>query len=233
MNTKFNSLCAYSGLAFGLVFVVGWALIAGYLPPHAPDFSATEISEIYLSNATSIRAGMMFCMMATGFYAPWVAVLYIVMKRIEGDEAPIMAMTQVVSGAVGFVIFCLPPMIWTAASYRLDRAPEIMFMLNDLGWLILATVVSPFILQNLSVGIAILRDRAVTPLIPKWVGYFNVWAAVIYVPAVLIPFFKVGPFAWDGVLAFWLPASTFFCTIIVLTIYIQKSLQNTRYVTIS
>lgn len=232
MNSKFILMCTWSGLAFGAVFVLGWFLIACFLPPHLPSSTAQEIADIYFKNGTQIRAGMMFSMMATGFYAPWVAVLYIVLKRIEGDEAPVMAITQIVSGTVGLIVFCLPPMIWTAASFRLGRDPELILVLNDLAWLILTTIISPFIIQNLAIGIGILRDTALKPLMPRWLGYFNIWAAIIYVPAVLIPFFQSGPFAWNGILGFWLPASTFFCTIIVMTIFCRKSLMNKNYVTV-
>ncbi|WP_269621116.1 hypothetical protein [Zhongshania sp. BJYM1] len=232
MNSKFTLICAWSGLAFGAVFILGWFLIAGFLPPHLPSSTANEIAEIYINNAAQIRAGMMFCMMSTGLYAPWVAVLYLVLKRIEGDEAPIMAVTQVVSGTVGLIVFCLPPMIWAAASYRVGRDPELILLLNDMAWLILGTIVSPFIMQNLAIGIAILRDKASSPLMPRWLGFFNIWAAVIYVPAVLIPFFKSGPFAWNGVIALWIPASTFFCTVILLSIYCRKALLNKTYVSL-
>lgn len=36
----------------------------------------------------------------------------------------------------------------------------------------------------------------------RWVGYLNIWAALLLAPAVLIYFFKTGPFAWNGILVF-------------------------------
>lgn len=233
MNSRFTLFCTGSGLAFGALFVVAWLLIAGFFPLHLPSASANDIADIYATNVAGIRAGMMLSMLATGFYAPWIAVLYVVTKRIEGDAAPIMAVTQIVSGAMGALVFCLPTIIWTAASYRVGRDPELILLLNDLAWLILTVIVSPFIFQNLAVGIAILRDKANIPLMPRWLGYINIWASVVYVPAVLIPFFKSGPFAWNGIIALWLPASTFFCTIIIMTIYCRKALMNDTYVTIA
>ena len=233
MNPRFALLCVGSGIAFGAIFVLAWLLIAGFFPLHLPTASASDIADIYQSNTDRIRAGMMLSMLATGFYAPWIAVLYVITKRIEGDAMPIMAVTQVVSGAMGALVFCLPTILWTAASYRTGRDPQLILLLNDLAWLILTVIVSPFIFQNLAMGIAIVRDKAGIPLLPRWLGYVNIWAAVIYIPAVLIPFFQSGPFAWNGIIALWLPASTFFCTIVLMTIYCRKALLNDTYVTIA
>lgn len=229
MNQKTQLMCTWSGLTFAAMFAGGWFLIAHFVPPHLPAATADEIARLYAANTSQIRLGLMFCMFATGFYAPWVAILYVILKRIEGDEAPLMAITQLVSGTVGYVVFCLPAMIWITVSFRPERDPQLLLLLNDLGWLILTMVVSPFIMQNLAIGVAVLQDRTAQALMPRWVGYFNIWAAIIYVPAGLIPFFKSGPFAWNGFIAFWLPASTFFCTIIVLTHFCRKSIRNLSY----
>ena len=40
-------------------------------------------------------------------------------------------------------------------------------------------------------------------MLPRWLGWFNLWAQIIYLPGILIPYFKSGPLAWNGLLAFW------------------------------
>ncbi|WP_445187309.1 hypothetical protein ACTXG6_09070 [Pseudonocardia sp. Cha107L01] len=52
---------------------------------------------------------------------------------------------------------------------------------------------------------------------PRWTAYFNVWAAVLFLPGGLAYFFRTGPFAWNGVFAFWVAASTFFLWLLVMT----------------
>jgi hypothetical protein len=70
--------------------------------------------------------------------------------------------------------------------------------------------------QQLAIGIAAFSDHD-GHVFPRWVGYFNVWCAALLLPAVLIPFFKTGPFAWHGIFEFWLAAAIFFGWVVVMT----------------
>lgn len=229
MNTRMQLLCAWSGPAFAVLLGLGWVLLAGYLPPHSPAASAEEIASIYSANSLNIRAGMMLGMFATGFYAPWSVLMYVLMRRIEADHAPVLSLTQLVSGALGITVFLLPAMVWTVAAFRPDTNPEIILVLNDFAWLFLTVVVAPFVFQYLTFGLAVLQDPKAQPLIPRWLGYFTVWAAVIFIPACLIPFFKSGPFAWTGFIAFWLPAGTFFVSLFIMSVYFVRAVRNAGY----
>ena len=51
------------------------------------------------------------------------------------------------------------------------------------------------------IAIAIFRDANSTPTFPRWVAYYNLYAALGMCPASLMGFFKTGPFAYHGVLA--------------------------------
>jgi hypothetical protein len=51
---------------------------------------------------------------------------------------------------------------------------------------------------------------------------------VLLFPAVLIPFFKTGPFAWQGALEFWLAAGVFFGWIVVMTVVVHGSVTRQR-----
>lgn len=44
---------------------------------------------------------------------------------------------------------------------------------------------------------------------PRWLGYANVFIALSFVPDLLLGFFTSGPFACQGLLAFWIPAVTY------------------------
>jgi hypothetical protein len=61
--------------------------------------------------------------------------------------------------------------------------------------------------QNVAVGVAILRDRS--GLFPRWVAFLNFFVALSFIPDVLAWFFKTGPFAWNGLFVFWLALTTY------------------------
>jgi hypothetical protein len=81
--------------------------------------------------------------------------------------------------------------------------------LSDFGFIIFIGPALPGALQMLTVAFAVLGDRNAEPVFPRWVGYFNVWTAILAMPGCLVTLFKSGPFAWNGVLAFWVAAIAF------------------------
>jgi hypothetical protein len=53
----------------------------------------------------------------------------------------------------------------------------------------------------------------------------------VFVPAALIPFFKTGPFAWNGVLSFWLPVGLFVVWLFVMVLAVTQSIRSQYAVT--
>jgi hypothetical protein len=98
-------------------------------------------------------------------------------------------------------------MLMTVIAFRPDRSAELSVTLNDIAWLVFITPIAPFIIQNIAIGIAILRDEG--RLLPRWVAYLNFWIAASFVPDPLAYFFHSGPFAWNGILVFWLALTTY------------------------
>ncbi|HMB60720.1 MAG TPA: hypothetical protein VKN35_12475 [Xanthomonadales bacterium] len=67
-----------------------------------------------------------------------------------------------------------------------------------------------------SIAIASLADDSEEPTFPRLSGYFNLWAFVLSVPTQFIFFFKSSPFAWGGILAFWMPLTVFMAWFIIM-----------------
>lgn len=80
-----------------------------------------------------------------------------------------------------------------------------------------------------AVGCAILRDTHTTPLFSWGVGYFNLWVALLITPAMVVPFLKTDPFAYNGLLALYLPFGAFFLWMIVMALALFKSIQKHEY----
>lgn len=223
MNTRSQLLCAWSGFVFTMIFMIGFWIVAGFVPPPSPNASAVDIAAIYQENTWQIRLGLFMMMGCSGLISPFVAALSIQMKRMEGSPS-ILTYTQLSSGSVGLVFFILPCLIWTAAAFRPERDADLILLLNDLGWIVFLMPFTTFVVQNFALGFAILGDKGKVPVFPRWVGYFTLWVAIVFVPGGLLTFFKNGPFAWNGVFAFWVPLVVFFGWYLVMFVFLRKGI---------
>lgn len=220
MNPRVQTICVAMGpIAIG-TFFVGFA-IAGFFPPPSPHLSLAQVAHMYRTSPGQIRLGGLIMVFSSGLVTPFAAAVAIQMRRIEGTETAVLSLTQLAAGTAGILLFLIEAMFWSIAAYRPDRPPVITQTLNDIAWFFTVMPFALIFVQALAIAAAVLTDKRAEPVYPRWVGYFNVWCACLYVPGGTCTFFKSGPLAWNGVLAFWLPA-TVYCTWFV-TMAVQTS----------
>jgi len=204
MSKRGETICTVLGPIAFVFFGIGFLPLAHFLPPPDPSSSAAEIAAIYQGNTIGIRLGTALVMVGASLFAPFFAMITVIMKRIEGPRAP-YAWTQAISATIVVSCFFLAPMFMTMTAFRPERAPELTQLMNDMSWILMVTPGAPGTVQTIAIGFAILQDRRTVPLLPRWFGYLSLFAAVLYLPADLAIMFKTGPFAWNGLFAFWLP----------------------------
>ncbi|MBH0776716.1 hypothetical protein [Nocardia bovistercoris] len=207
MSQGVRRLCAWCGPAFVAVFFLG-VVLTGLLPPPSPADSAAEVAHFWSTHTDVRRIGIVLMMFAATLQAPFGAIMAVRIKSIEGRAAP-LAYTMIVGTALAVMAIILPVFMFAAASYRPERSPEITQALNDLAWLPFVMNLPAALLQCLALALSVLGDRRATPLWPRWVGYYNLWTAFLFCGGGFAVFFKSGAFAWNGVLAFWMPAVVF------------------------
>jgi hypothetical protein len=208
MNTRNQVLAAWGVPVAMVLFGLSLVSLGHFIPPPPPTRSAEEVAAFFHEHSVGIRLGMTLFLFSGTLLAPITAVFAVLIRRIEG-VSPILTYTQIITGTVALVLFIPPAICWTVAAYRPERAISEILLLNDLGWFFFIMTVPPGILQVLVLGMAILQDKRRQPLFPRWVGYFNLWAAVIFIPGGVVSLFKTGPFAWNGIIAFWIPVLVF------------------------
>lgn len=208
MITRIQLVGVASGFAFLLCYIIGIWYLADFVPAHPPAATAEQIAAIYQQNTTGIRIGMVFVMIAAGFYLPWTVTLSALIKKMEG-ESSFLSQCQLIGGLASSMFFVLPALIWQVAAFRPDRDIDLILMLNDAGWILTVTPDPPFFVQFIPLIAAIFINRSQPAVFPRWMGYFSLWACAIYSPAMLAYFFDKGPFAWNGIFPFWLPLGTF------------------------
>lgn len=224
MTVKVQKWCLWSAPMAMLLFTLGFVVIGGLVPPPSPNLDADGVARFYQDNTNGIRLGLAMTMVAGALTAPFVAVITVQMRRIEGPGSP-LALTQLGTGMLGVLLFALPVMVLQAAAFRPDRDPEVMLAIHDIGWIMLIGTYCCVFVQCIVVGACILLDH-VGAVWPRWLAYFNFWVALMFLPGSLLYFFKTGPFAWDGVFVWWIPLSVFFGWFVVMFVMTLQALDR-------
>jgi hypothetical protein len=185
-----------------VTFILGWCVLAGFVPPPSPAKSATDIAAFFAGHPIRIKIGLMACLVGSAFLAPFTGVISTQLKRIEGRHTTIST-TQIVAGCGVAVGFTMGLIIWYAAAYRPLADPVITQRLNDIAWFIWVSWAYLPAAQTIAVGVAVLLDKRADPVFPRWLGYLSFWCALLYLPGGLAVFFFSGPFAWNGLVVWW------------------------------
>lgn len=194
-----------AGPVAALMFL-GGLLAAGFLPPMSPTISQQDLVAHYTTHINGVRiCAIALLFLLTGLMTQYTA-LADQLGMIDGPHSKSWARLQVMLGGISLVPVYGTSITWALASYRLDRSAEATQLLSDLGWFCFVMPVAPALVQMWSVGFAVLSDRAARPTFPRWYGYFSLWIGVLLMSGLLVPYFKHGPFAWNGLLAFWVAA---------------------------
>ena len=225
MNTATHRFCAWTGTMFIALFLVAFVFIGRMVPPIPPSWTSVQVASFYRDHSFAIRAACAIAQLATTFGFSWSACLAIWTSKAEG-KMPILAWSQLVCSAWSFGGSYMLSVTFSAAAYRADRPEQTIYELNDLGWYWMVMVGSCAVMQSVFSGIAILSDKHETPVMPRWVGYFNIWMGILLAPGVAMTFFKTGPFAWDGLFTFWMPLSAFSLWIFVNTWAVLKAIRR-------
>jgi len=211
MNRKAILFCAWFGPLSTIIFVLGGAIVGGYIPPLvSPSMPAEQIAQLFADNQIRILIGYCLIMIATGMQAPWVAAAAAYFRRTEG-EFPVYTYTQLVcmGAAIAVLLVCFVP--WGVAAFRpTENLPEVIQFSIDLGFFFALTTYPIFLVWCVIWALAILQDKSPVPMFPRWAAYFNLWMGLLFVPGGMIAFFKHGPFAWDGILGLYFPFVFYF-----------------------
>ena len=187
------------------------------------------MKDFFLDHTTMKRVGIAICLAVWTLMLAWGVALASLTARGEGGFR-ILSLIQVASAATTMAIGELMFLLWGVDSFRPDSlGADTMQALNDLGWFIFVMYWAPGVLWVWAVGLAIILDRSPHPLFPRWVAYLNFWTGFSFFPASLALFFKVGPFAYNGAFAVWLPAGIFFLWYAVMTVLMLWAIPRTLH----
>lgn len=206
-NAQVQRWCAWSGVVFVLALFAG-LLTAGFIPPVSPHQPAEALKQIFVDHQGRILVGMLVGLLGTGFAGPFVGVITVQLKRIEGPYAP-LAYAQLLLGSMLPIALVMGMTLLMCAAYRADRDAQVVQGFSDPAWFLIVGAFYMFVIQLGCIGVAVLKDASADPVLPRWLGYLNIWCAIGSLPAAGVYFVETGPLAWNGLLSFWLPAVCF------------------------
>lgn len=221
---RIQAWCLACGPLFTLV-LFGGLLLAGFLPPPPPAQSPVEVAAHYADDPDRIRLGLVLLLLGAGLSGPFVVAIDHRLRRLPGADGS-MAVLQVIGGVVGVVAIVVPALIFLTAAYRVERPPEVVAALHDLAWIPFVANVVPFLLQTIAIAVAVLAQPLGSEALPRWLGWFNLWAAFLALPGVLLVFFRTGAFAWDGAIVFWVVATVFGAWFWVMALVLRRALRT-------
>jgi hypothetical protein len=225
VNRTVHKFCAWSGTLCLITMAIGFIAIAGFVPTRSPGQSAMETAQFIIEHRDRIRWGMIVAMFSSSLLMTYAVSMAIHMRRIEG-RYPALAMIQFGLGAIFVLEFIYLLFFWQTATFRVDRAPELIQLLNDMAWIPFVGLTSTAVVQVACFGIAVLLDNRERPIFPRWLGYYNLWVALMFTPGTFNVFFHHGPLAWNGIVAWYLPLAVFASWMIINPIYLSKAVDT-------
>ena len=230
MNEKsIERIYIWSGPVAAVLFFIGLFPLAHLLPPPInPSTPAADVAAFYTQHRMGILFGEIFVLWASCLMMPFILVVFTQVRRIERGFPYLSAMYLFCAGIVDFEII-IPAWNFSTIALRVSRPVDVTLALSDQAWLMYVWPNPQTVLMFLTVGIAILRDPNPKPLFPRWLGFFNLAGALLFVGSTFCNMAYSGPFSWTGLMAFWLPAIDFGNWFILMTFALLKAIKRDDY----
>jgi hypothetical protein len=224
-NLKHQLFGAWCAPIFTTLTLIGFFGIAHFYKPARADLTPAQAVQWFLrDHRFGVELGMSIWIIATCILCWWVAQLGAMLLKMEGG-APLMAITQIVSGGAIVVIVIIDASLWMGASYRVHAPGEVVQALSDAAWLSLLIAWPILSVQMLATAVVTLHDRRKTPTFPRWLSVASVVGAFALFTAGGPAFDHSGVFAYHGFLGYYLPFIIWAIWLDVHAFYIRRSVR--------
>ncbi len=209
ISSRAQRFMLWWGYIMMIVFGLSFAFLIKLVPPNPATDTAEITAAFYRENSVSIRIGAVISSWCAGFAIPIYAVLAAQSARLE-KGIPIWAILQFGGGMMMTIFLVLPPLFWGTAAFSAERAPELTLLMHELANLTLITTDQYFIFNMVAIAYIALsrRNHPLNPF-PRWYGYYVIWGALMFEVGAFAFLPRTGPFAWNGLLTFWVPFCVF------------------------
>lgn len=216
----------WCNLAFVALTAIGWLGIAHFWAPARADLGLEATKQWFTETYSwQVLIGCSIFYVAAGLLTPGSIAFGIMLSKIEGRH-PLFSITTAVCGVFISLIVFFNCCAWIVAAYRPEFGADVIQAWYDwawfaflLGWIYLS-------IEMASTGVVELMDDRPRPMVPRWLTWFSILGAVGILGAAGPAFFKSGPFAYHGLLAFYLPVVVWGAYLALTSIYMLKSVDR-------
>jgi hypothetical protein len=213
----------WTGLALVAATIVGFGWLMHMVPPPSPANTPEKTLAWVHQNQVSILIGAALVTFFWSFWVTWAAPIMLYIRRME--RVPLLTFASLANVGGGAAVITTIAVSWTVMAFRAENA-LIVQAFNDLGFFLFLYTWPPFGIWMVIIATAIFRDVNPEPILPRWVAYYNLYAALLMAPASFMGLFKRGLLAYNGVLAFWLVAVDFFVWMVVMSVSMLKAINR-------
>jgi MFS family permease len=213
----------WTGVALVGMTIVGFAWLMHMVPPPSPADTPEQSLAWVSAHQTSILIGAALVTFFWSFWATWTAPIILYIRRME--RAPLLTFASIALVGGGAGVITMIAVAWTVMAFRAEN-PLIVQAFNDLGFFLFLYTWPGFGILMVVLAVAIFRDVNRKQTFPRWVAYYNLYAALGMLPASFMGLFKTGPLAYNGALAFWVVAIDFFAWMVVMSVVLLRKIRE-------
>jgi hypothetical protein len=213
---------------FSALTVVGWLGIAHFYQP-APADLGLEATKAWFSEEHRMGTiiGCTIFYIACAFLVPGSIQFGIMLAKIEG-RWPLWSITVAVGGIFISLIIFFNACAWIVAAYRPETGADVIQALSDWAWMAFLLGWAYLAMEMFASAIVEFQDKRPEPMIPRWLTWLTVAGGVSLVTAAGPAFFKSGPFAYHGLLGFYVPMAVWGLYLNLTAWYMYKALDRER-----
>jgi hypothetical protein len=211
-------------LGSAMIFAAFFPLMHVFPPPH-PTLTAAQFAGMFRDNRTGFLVGGVVEMCAASIMLIFSGVIAIYMRKIEG-EWPFWTYTMMMTVTLGYTTVWYGGLFFSITAFRPEVSDDIMYVWGSASFILMVCAAFTGTVQYAVTGMCILADKHADPILPRWLGYLNLWVGLLSFPGQMVALFLKGPFAWNGILAFWVPSAAFGIWITAMMIQMLKRLDR-------
>ncbi len=210
-----------------IVWIAAFFLFPGFLPPMSPQWSAARVAAFYADHTSQVRYSMI---LFNWFCVALIPLLMLIVERMRrmAHRTPILRYCVIGVAGAAPITFLTATIFWLLAAFRPHRPPALTQLYNDLAWITFTCGVPFLVALCLFLAVAIYLDQQARPVFARWVGHFNLVILVALVPAGFAGLTLTGPFAWNGVLSFWVKNIAIAVWLVVMAVVLGQAMGRDR-----